>query len=181
MTTPVVFDTGASGGLSPYKSDFIDYEPVKIEVKGVAGMGQVIGRGTTLQKFTTRCGAKVCIPSPNSYHMPGADIRLESPQSIIRALGGGGSGLITGENIEWTLPDGRIIDIPIDHHTNLPLIRDSVCSSEEIKIHCDQVGRATTSIQTVDVTPIEVNKAEVKTHERNCARECCQCVADKSN
>ncbi|KAL3768918.1 hypothetical protein ACHAWU_010259 [Discostella pseudostelligera] len=70
------------GGLSPYKSDFIDYEPVKIEVKGVAGMGQVIGRGTTLRKFTTRCGAKVCIPSPNSYHMPGADIRLESPQSI---------------------------------------------------------------------------------------------------
>ena len=48
MTTPAVFDNGASGRLSLYKSDFIDYEPVKIEVKGVAGMGQVVSRGTTL-------------------------------------------------------------------------------------------------------------------------------------
>ena len=106
LTTPVVFDTGASRRLYLYKLDFIAYEKVKIEVKGVAGMGQLVGRGATLRKFTTRCGAKVCIPSPTSYHMRGADIRLESPQSIIRALGGGGSGLITGENIEWTLPDG---------------------------------------------------------------------------
>ena len=75
--------------------------------------------------------------------------------------------MITGENIEWTLPDGRIIDIPIDHHTNLPLIHDSVCSSEDIKTHCNLVGSAMTSIETVDVTPVEVNKAEVKTHERD--------------
>ena len=69
---------------------------MKNEVRGFAGMDQVIGRGTTLQKFTTHCGAKVCIPSPNSYYMPGAKIRLASPQSVIRALGGGGFGLITG-------------------------------------------------------------------------------------
>ena len=25
MTTPLIFDTGASGGLTPYKADFIDY------------------------------------------------------------------------------------------------------------------------------------------------------------
>ena len=64
MTTPVVFDTGASGGLYPYKSDCIDHEPVKIEVKGVAGMGQVIGRGTTLQKIQLVVAQRFASPVP---------------------------------------------------------------------------------------------------------------------
>ena len=89
--------------------------------------------------------------------------------------------MITRENIEWTLPDGCIIDIPINHHTNLPLIHNSVCSLEDIKTHHDLFGTAMTSIETVDMTPVEVNKAEVKTHERDCVRQCCQCVAGESN
>ena len=63
--------------------------------------------------------------------MPQDDIRLESPQSVIRAMGGIGHAVVNGWNIEWHLPDGRIIDISIDPHTNLPLIRDFVCTSAE--------------------------------------------------
>ena len=82
-----------------------------------------MGGGTFLQRFTTRCCDKNFLP-PHNYHMPQADIRLESPQSVIRTMGGIGHAVVNGWNIEWHLPDGQIIDIPINPHTNLPLIRD---------------------------------------------------------
>lgn len=132
MTTPLVFNTGALTGLTPYKADFINYKPVDIEIKAVGSTGKVVGTGTTLWRFTTRCGRKVYLSS-TSLHMPSSDIRLESPQSIIRWLGGVGKALLNSHNIEWHLPCGKIIDIPIDHHTNLPLIRDFVCSDAEIE------------------------------------------------
>ena len=131
--TPLVFDTGASSGLSPFKCDFLsDYTPIKIDVKGVAGGGSIIGGGTILRRFKTRCGTKLLLPA-HGYHFPEADIRLESPQSLIRAMGGSGHAVVDGWNIEWHLPDGRIVDIPIDPATNLPLFKDFVCTSEEQK------------------------------------------------
>ena len=40
-----------------------------------------------------------------------------------------------GENIEWSLPDGKIVDIPIDRDTNLPLLKGIVCTQEEKDEH----------------------------------------------
>ena len=78
---------------------------------------------TVLRRFNNRCGDTIYLPSHN-YHMPQADIRLESPHYVIRAMGGISHDVVNGWNIKWHLPGGRIIDIPIDLHTNLPLIRD---------------------------------------------------------
>ena len=62
MNTPLVFDTGASSGLTPFCSDFLDdYADINITVKGVAGNGSIVGTGTTLRRYTTRCGADVYI------------------------------------------------------------------------------------------------------------------------
>jgi len=47
---------------------------------------------------------------------------LEIPQSLFNKLGGQSHALVDGKAIVWTLPDGRIIDIPIDPMTNLPLL-----------------------------------------------------------
>ena len=39
VTTPLVYDTVASSGLTPYRLDFLgDYEPADISVKGVEEM-----------------------------------------------------------------------------------------------------------------------------------------------
>ena len=46
-------------------------------------------------------------------------------------MGGSGHAVIDVLNVEWNIPDKRIIDIPIDPGTNLPLIHDFVCTSDE--------------------------------------------------
>ena len=49
LRTPLVWDTGASSGLSPFRSDFLsDYEEVNLPVRAVGSIGQVVGRGTVL-------------------------------------------------------------------------------------------------------------------------------------
>ena len=68
--------------------------------------------------------------------MPSADICLESPQNVLRGLGGG-KAVLQDDNIEWHLPAGHIVDIPIDPQTNLPLLHDFVCTPEEKQAHLD--------------------------------------------
>ena len=44
-----MYDTGASSGLTPFKSISLDdYESVDISVKGVAGGGSIVDRFTIL-------------------------------------------------------------------------------------------------------------------------------------
>jgi len=126
-----VWDTGASSGLSPFRSDFLsDYEEVNLPVRAVGSIGQVVGRGTVLRRFTTRTGKKVYLGA-RAYHMPASDVRLESPQSVSQGLGGGCYARIDGYQVEWHMPDGEIIDIPIDPRSNLPLLHDFVCTESE--------------------------------------------------
>ena len=63
-------------------------------MKGVAGGGSIVRGGTILRKFTTRCGSTVHLLA-HGYHMPKADIHLESPQSIIRSMGGSGHAIVS--------------------------------------------------------------------------------------
>ena len=134
LTTPLVFYTGASGGLTPFRSDFVTYEKVQFGVKGVVGKGNVIGKGLVLRKFCTRCENVIYISS-HAFHMPTAEIRLESPQSLFSKLGGQSQALMDGRAIVWTLPDGKIIDIPIDPMTNLLLLQDFTFSEDEKQNH----------------------------------------------
>ena len=48
---PLVWDTGASFGLTPFRGDFIDYVECQIPVKDIARTNMVVGIGTTLHKF----------------------------------------------------------------------------------------------------------------------------------
>ncbi|KAL7474042.1 hypothetical protein ACHAW6_000041, partial [Cyclotella cf. meneghiniana] len=48
---PLVWDTGASFGLTPFRSDFIDYTECSIKVNDVSKTNTVVGIGTTLHKF----------------------------------------------------------------------------------------------------------------------------------
>ena len=70
--------------------------------------------------FTTRTGKKVYLGA-RAYHMPASDVQLESPQSVSQGLGGGCYARIDGYQVKWHMPDGEIIDIPIDPRSNLPL------------------------------------------------------------
>jgi hypothetical protein len=54
---PLVWDTGASFGLTPFRSDFIDYTACEIPVNDIARTNIVIGIGTTLHRFLSTCRA----------------------------------------------------------------------------------------------------------------------------
>ena len=47
----LIWDTGASFGLTPFRSEFIDYVEADIAVKDITKINCVIGIGTTLHKF----------------------------------------------------------------------------------------------------------------------------------
>lgn len=77
---PLVWDTGASQGLTPFINDFIHYQPAHIPVKDISKTNYVMGIGTVLYKFRATNGDDVFLPTV-AFHLPTAEIRLLSPQS----------------------------------------------------------------------------------------------------
>jgi hypothetical protein len=58
-TLILIWDTGASAGLTPFRSDFIDYVKCKIDVRDITKVNKVVGIGTTLHKFVDNNGNHV--------------------------------------------------------------------------------------------------------------------------
>ena len=83
----LIWETGASYGLTPFRSDFIDYVKCEIPVRDVTKVNTVVGIGTTLHKFTDINGNPVYLPCV-SYHLPETDVRLFSPQAYHQMHGG---------------------------------------------------------------------------------------------
>ena len=74
---PLIWDTGASIGLTPFRYDFIDYvELENVSVKDIARQNKVLGVGTVMWKFVTRDGRDIFLPLI-CYHVEHAEIRLE--------------------------------------------------------------------------------------------------------
>ncbi len=82
-----IWDTGASYGLTPFHSDFINYVESDIPVWDVTKVNKVIRIGTTLHKFTNTDGKPVFLPCI-SYHLPQTDTCLFSPQTYHQMHGG---------------------------------------------------------------------------------------------
>ena len=89
---PVVWDTGASYGLTPFRGDFINYEKCRIPVQDISKTNYVVGIGTVMWKFKTVDEKTIYLPLL-CYHLESADIRLLSPQTY-HQLHGGDSHLI---------------------------------------------------------------------------------------
>ena len=58
----LIWDTGASYGLTPFRSDFIDYVKCEIPDRDVTKVNTVVGIGTTLHKFTDINGNPAYLP-----------------------------------------------------------------------------------------------------------------------
>jgi hypothetical protein len=95
-TMVLIWDTDASAGLTPFRSDFIDYVEVDFEVRDVTKANKVVGIGTALHKFVNNNGKDVYLPCM-SYRLPTTDVRLFLPQ-IYHQLHGGSS-TIDGANV----------------------------------------------------------------------------------
>jgi hypothetical protein len=75
----LIWDAGASYGLTTFRSDFIDYVKCEIPVRDVTKVNTVVGIGTTLHKFVDIKGNPVYLPCV-FYHLPKTDVHLFSPQ-----------------------------------------------------------------------------------------------------
>lgn len=128
LATPCVWDTGASNGLTPFRSDFIDYVECDIPVKDVSKVNKVVGFGTVLTRFRDVNGDDVFLPCL-AYHLPTADIRLFSPQTYHRRFGGYSK--VDADGVTMFLTD-HTIHLPLDIGTNLPMIFDC-CVSDKMK------------------------------------------------
>jgi hypothetical protein len=76
-TTMLIWDTGALFGLTPFWSDFIDYDKCEIPIRDVTKVNKIIGIGTALHKFTDVKGLPVYLPCI-LYHLPKTDVFLFS-------------------------------------------------------------------------------------------------------
>jgi hypothetical protein len=130
-TLILIWDTGGSAGLTPFRSDFIDYVECDIDVRDVTKVNRVIGIGTTLHKFVDGSGNDVYLPCV-SYHLPSTDVRLFSPQVYHQIYGG--HSIVNGDEVVMRIRyENDLINlaIPIDRGgTNLPIVRDSFVSDK---------------------------------------------------
>ena len=128
-STHLVWDTGASCGLTPFRSDFIDYMECKIPVKDVTKTNYVIGIGTTLHRFIDTNRKTVYLPCL-SYHLPSTDIRLFSPQTYHQLYGGHSS--LDGDKVVMHLENKTKIKIPVDKGaSNLPILGNTHVPRQE--------------------------------------------------
>ncbi len=84
-TLILIWDTGASAGLTPFWSDFIDYVDCEIDVRDITKVNKVVGIGTTLHKFVYNNGNHVYLPCV-SYHLPLTDVWLFLPRYTINFM-----------------------------------------------------------------------------------------------
>jgi hypothetical protein len=125
---PLVWDTGASLGLTPYRADFFDYVEVNILVRDVTKTNYVVGIGTVIYKFQNDKGEDVFLPCI-AYHLPTADICLFSPQTYHQMHKFHST--INGKRVVMHLKEHNIA-IPIDSGpSNLPMVWDPSVSAEK--------------------------------------------------
>jgi hypothetical protein len=140
-TLILIWDTGASAGLTPFWSDFIDYVKWEIDVCDITKVNKVVGIGTTLHKFVDNNGNHVYL-SCVSYHLPTANVRLFSPQ-IYHQLHGGHSVVNGDEVVMKFCKEGALISISIDRNaTNLPIVHNSFVSKKVKREHASKFPSA---------------------------------------
>jgi len=163
--TMLVWDTGASIGLTPFCSDFIDYLPLDgVTVKDIPWVNSVLVIGTIMWKLPMTKGHPVFIPAV-AYHMPDCDIHLFSPQSYFNLHGGDTN--VTAWSVVMCLPDNHVVNIPINSTVDLPVIPHPQPTLEEQ----DNFGPHLLSLIVANTLHLSGLAKPV----------CCKTVADVSN
>ena len=186
---PMIWDTGASIGLTPFRSDFIHYEALEgVTVKDIARDNKVWGIGTAMWRFITRLGHEVYLPII-CYHVEHAEIRLMSPQLYFKRAGGYAT--VSSYNVTFHLPDDNIIDIPISPVMNLPLVNKVGTREREKREHgphllsmvstLNDFATESALLQPATTSGRDsmfqaINRAQAETHNI-----CLPCVADETN
>ena len=134
--TPLIVDTGASCCITPHRHDFVEgsYTESEVKIKDLSGLNKVAGRGLIRWKIRDRNG-QVQTLEIDGFHVPNASVRLMSPQSVFKTLGGTGG--INHLRFVLFLQDDVTLVAPYNL-SNLPVLPlvDSVSSTAGLWHEC---------------------------------------------
>ena len=135
-STPLIVDTGASCCITPHQHDFVDgsYKESEVKIKDLSGLNKVAGRGLIRWRIRDKHG-QVQTLEIEGFHVPKASVRLLSPQSIFKTLGGTGG--INHLRFVLFMPDDVTLVAPYNL-ANLPILPlvDSVTSPTGLWQEC---------------------------------------------
>jgi hypothetical protein len=119
--SPLIIDSGASVCITPHHSDFINYKPSTVKIKDLRSSNNMAGEGLLRWKVEDVSGQTVNLDLPlPGYHIPGAKVRLLSPQVLILMFGGHTKQ--KNCNVEVYLADGVVLHAHMCPRSCLPLL-----------------------------------------------------------
>ena len=101
----LVWDTGASFGLTSFRFDFIDYVECQLPVEDISKTNIVIGIKATLHKFMVN-GEPIWLPCL-SYHLLSTEVCLFSPWTYHTLYGG--HSVVMGDKVDMFVGQHKII------------------------------------------------------------------------
>ena len=96
--TPLIWNTRASYGMTPFKIHLIDYVEDDIPVKDITKVNQVIVIGTTINNFIDTNGVAFYFPYV-LYHLQHTDVFILCTQNYLQIHGG--NSLVYGFKFEF--------------------------------------------------------------------------------
>ena len=133
-SSPIIFDTGASISISPYKEDFITFTEGSgnTTLQGVSASTVVSGSGT-INLFVLDDNGNTKAITTKALYVPNAMVRLLSVQSYCRENKDGASMLIDGNCTKFTFPQSlgtSTITFKLSQTGNLPKVEATRFSLE---------------------------------------------------
>ena len=105
-----------------------------IQLDGIAGRSEVVGKGKTLFEFVTTKG-KVIRVVREANRVPGLPVDLVPLQAIMRTAKDGWF-RINGESAQLVFANGNIVNVPFDASTNLPMLHsfeDATAAAQQLE------------------------------------------------
>ena len=119
---PVVFDTGCSFSVTPFKEDFVtNLETTKVRnLVGLKESVMIKGVGWVEWPIRDVFGQRAVVRT-QAYYVPEANIRLCSPQCYFQENETGHC-YFDKAKLVFTTADGRDLTFPYNHNSNIPLM-----------------------------------------------------------
>ena len=121
---PVIFDSGASLGITFDKNDFdgpLSKPEGDLRLGGMASGLLIEGIGSVSYTFRNGNGTEIQIRS-NCYYVPGAQVRLISPQRLFNSARGVGGKFVGTENdFKLVFDNGTELTVDYDERNHLPI------------------------------------------------------------
>ena len=119
VQTGIIIDSGASVCITPHRSDFINYKDSQMKIRNLLSSNNVAGEGIIRWSMQDEQGEQVSIELLG-YHIPTADVRLLSPQVLLKTIGGYSKQTVHG--VQVSLDNGIKLSAAFCPRSNLPII-----------------------------------------------------------